>query len=72
VPKRKSRRRFSAGISTPKEVDSVTFNSYVSIMEEVHAKQVLTYIRLANLRIGYLLNFGEAQLKNGVKRLING
>ena len=26
----------------------------------VHAKQVLTYIRLANLRFGYLANFGEA------------
>ena len=38
----------------------------------VHAKQVLTYIRLANLRLGYLLNFGEAQLKTGIRRLING
>ena len=38
----------------------------------VHAKQVLTYIRLANLRLGYLLNFGEAQLKTGIKRLVNG
>ena len=38
----------------------------------VHAKQVLIYIRLANLRFGYLLNFGEAGLKTGVKRLING
>jgi GxxExxY protein len=38
----------------------------------VHAKQVLTYIRLADLRLGYLLNFGEAQLKTGIKRLING
>jgi GxxExxY protein len=38
----------------------------------VHAKQVLTYIRLANLRLGYLLNFGEAQFKTGIKRLING
>jgi iron complex transport system substrate-binding protein len=38
----------------------------------VHAKQVLIYIRLANLRFGYLLNFGEARLKTGMKRLING
>ena len=38
----------------------------------VHAKQVLTYIRLANLRLGYLLNFGEAQLKTGIKSLVNG
>jgi GxxExxY protein len=38
----------------------------------VHAKQVLTYLRLAKLRIGYLINFGEPHLKTGVKRLING
>jgi GxxExxY protein len=38
----------------------------------VHAKQVLIYIRPANLRFGYLLNFGEAGLKTGIKRLING
>jgi GxxExxY protein len=38
----------------------------------VHAKQVLTYIRLANLRIGLLINFGETRLKNGIKRLVNG
>ena len=38
----------------------------------VHAKQVLIYIRLANLRFGYLLNFGEAGLRTGIKRLING
>jgi GxxExxY protein len=38
----------------------------------VHAKQVLTYLRLAKLRIGYLINFGEAHLKTGIKRLING
>jgi hypothetical protein len=36
-----------------------------------HAKRVLTYIRLANLHLGYLLGFGEAQFKAGIKRLIN-
>ena len=44
----------------------------VETLLPVHAKQVLTYIRLANLRLGYLLNFGEARLKTGIKRLING
>ena len=37
----------------------------------VHAKQILTDIRLANLRLGYILSFGEAQLKSGIRRLIN-
>jgi GxxExxY protein len=38
----------------------------------VHAKQVLTYIRLANLRVGLLINFGESHLRTGIKRLVNG
>jgi PD-(D/E)XK nuclease superfamily protein len=37
----------------------------------VHAKQVLTQLRLTNLRLGYLINFGEEHLKHGIKRLAN-
>jgi GxxExxY protein len=44
----------------------------VETLLPVHAKQVLTYVRLANLRIASLLNFGEAHFKSGIKRLING
>lgn len=38
----------------------------------VHKKQVLTYIRLGDLPIGLLLNFGARRLKDGVTRLVNG
>ena len=37
----------------------------------VHKKQVLTYIRLANKRLGLLLNFGANRIKDGVTRLVN-
>ncbi len=37
----------------------------------VHSKQVLTYLRLADLSIGLLMNFGEETFKQGLKRLIN-
>lgn len=37
----------------------------------VHAKQVLTYLRLADLPLGFLMNFGAATFKGGVKRLAN-
>jgi iron complex transport system substrate-binding protein len=37
----------------------------------VHSKQVLTYIRLLDFRLGLLINFGEALLKNGIKRIAN-
>ena len=38
----------------------------------VHAKQLLTQLRLSGLKLGPLINFGEAHLKNGIKRAING
>ena len=38
----------------------------------VHRKQVITYIRLADKRLGLLINFGEALIKDGITRLVNG
>jgi GxxExxY protein len=37
----------------------------------VHGKQLLTYLRLLNLPIGLLINFGSASFKDGVKRIAN-
>lgn len=37
----------------------------------VHAKQVLTYLRLLDLRLGLLMNFGMGTFKDGVQRLVN-
>ena len=37
----------------------------------VHAKQVLTYLKLMNLPLGLLINFGAATFKEGVRRLAN-
>ena len=37
----------------------------------VHAKQVLTYLRLMQLPLGLLINFGAPTFKQGVKRLAN-
>ena len=44
----------------------------VEILRPVHAKQTLTYLRLSGMRLGLLINFGEAMLKNGIKRIANG
>ena len=44
----------------------------VSAISAVHAKQVLTQLRLSELKLGLLINFGETHLKNGIKRIING
>ena len=37
----------------------------------VHAKQLLTYRKLTDFRLGLLINFGDALLKDGIKRLAN-
>lgn len=37
----------------------------------VHSKQVLTYLKLTNLKLGLLLNFNEAYFKHGISRIVN-
>lgn len=37
----------------------------------VHQKQVLTYLRLANLKLGLLINFNVALIKDGIQRIAN-
>jgi GxxExxY protein len=44
----------------------------IDALSAVHAKQLLTQLRLSGLKLGLLINFGEAHLKNGIKRIING
>jgi len=39
--------------------------------QPVHRKQTLTYIKLANLRLGLLINFGASLLKDDLHRLVN-
>jgi GxxExxY protein len=43
----------------------------VEALAAVHAKQVLTQLRLGGYRLGLLINFGEVHLKNGIRRLVN-
>lgn len=37
-----------------------------------HKKQVQTYLRLTQCKLGYLLNFGEELMKTGITRCVNG
>lgn len=45
-----------------KSIESVT---------KAHKKQLLTYLRLTGMRLGFLLNFGEAFMKDGITRVVN-
>ena len=38
----------------------------------VHFKQLTTYLRLTELKLGILINFNEELIKNGIKRVVNG
>jgi iron complex transport system substrate-binding protein len=40
-------------------------------MAAVHSKQVLTYLRLLNMPLGLLMNFGMATFKDGLQRVVN-
>jgi iron complex transport system substrate-binding protein len=44
----------------------------VEKLAPVHSKQILTYLRLLNLPLGLLINFGSATFKEGCKRIVNG
>ncbi|MAU10029.1 MAG: Fe3+ hydroxamate ABC transporter substrate-binding protein [Anaerolineaceae bacterium] len=37
----------------------------------IYEAQVLTYLRLLNLRLGLVINFGERYVKNGIHRVVN-
>ncbi len=41
-------------------------------IEPIHDAQLLTYLKLANIRYGLLLNFNVPVMKQGIKRLLNG
>ena len=43
----------------------------VESVHPLHKKQVLTYLKLTNNRIGLLINFNQELLKNGITRLFN-
>ncbi|MCB9182590.1 MAG: GxxExxY protein [Flavobacteriales bacterium] len=44
----------------------------VETVQEVHRAQVLSYLRLTNSKFGLLINFNEAVLTEGVRRVVNG
>ena len=43
----------------------------VDALADLHFKQVLTYLKLTNLKLGLLVNFNVVLLKDGIKRIAN-
>lgn len=44
----------------------------VEAITKAHQKQVLTHLRLTGFKLGYLRNFGESLMKDGISRIVNG
>jgi GxxExxY protein len=44
----------------------------VEQVSQAHKKQLQTYLRLTRCKLGFLLNFGEALIKRGITRAVNG
>jgi GxxExxY protein len=44
----------------------------IESLAPVHKKQLLTYLRLTDLRLGLLINFNVERIKDGIQRVVNG
>lgn len=44
----------------------------VEALADIHTAQLLTYLKLKDVKLGLLINFNEVLLKNGIKRILNG
>ncbi|HZE68055.1 MAG TPA: GxxExxY protein [Pyrinomonadaceae bacterium] len=44
----------------------------IEVIAPVHRKQLLTYLRLAGMKLGFLINFNVEFIKNGITRVLNG
>ncbi len=43
----------------------------VEVLNDVHMAQILTYIKLSDCKLGMLINFNVALIKNGIRRVVN-
>ena len=66
--------RFDEGFRADLIVEGKVLLELKSVERVTHAhkKQVLTYLRLTGRKLGFLLNFGEALIKDGITRIVNG
>jgi GxxExxY protein len=73
IPIRFRGKTFEEGFRADIVVEGIVLVELKSIeaLGRVHRKQVLTYLRLAELKLGLLINFGGERLKGNIERLVN-
>jgi GxxExxY protein len=66
--------RFEEGFRADLVVESRVIVELKSVSEvtRAHKKQLLTYMRLGGFRLGFLLNFGVALMRDGIFRVVDG
>lgn len=66
--------RFEEGFRADLILDGKVLLELKSVekVNNAHKKQLLTYLKLTGIKLGYLLNFGEELMKQGITRTING
>jgi len=74
IPIRFRGKTFDEGFRADIVVEGIVLVELKSVeaLARVHRKQVLTYLRLAELKLGLLINFGGEVLKGNIERLVNG
>jgi iron complex transport system substrate-binding protein len=65
--------RFDEGFRAELIVENCVIVELKSVEElsRVHSKQLLTYLRLLDYRLGLLINFGAPVIKDGIRRIVN-
>ena len=65
--------QFTSGFRIDMLIDKcvIVENKNVEMLLPIHTAQLITYLKLANKRIGYLLNWNVVLIKEGIKRLTN-
>ena len=65
--------RFDEGFRADLIVDGCIIVELKSVeqLAPVHSKQLLTYLRLLDYRLGLLINFGAPVIKDGIRRIVN-
>lgn len=65
--------RFEEGFRADLIVEDCVIVELKSVEElsRVHSKQLLTYLRLLDYRLGLLINFGAPLIKDGIRRIVN-
>ena len=74
IPIEYSGLRFDEGFRADILVEGKVILELKSVQQTsaAHRKQIQTYVRLSGRKLGFLLNFGEALMKDGITRAVNG